>query len=448
MRIKENHTLRDQMSMISTTPRTSYTPKRERDPKKRVVVTGMGLVSVFGNDVNVFYDKLLHAQSGVSRIDRFDPSSLPVHFGAQIDTFTDEGDHIDEELGSHLDACWRYCLVAGMKAIEDANLGVEVLKTMDRSRIGVLLGSSMGGVTTFNKGADDLNDQEGMKKLPPFFIPYSSINMGSILLASHLNLSGPAYSINAACATSNFCLYSAANHIRRGEAEVMVVGGTDSGIHPSVIGGFSACRALSQRNGEPRRASRPWDKGRDGFVLGEGSAVLIMENLEHARRRGANIIAEYLGGAITCDAYHMTNPRPDGMGICSCILRGLENAGVSPEEVNYINAHASSTPAGDLVEVNAIKKVFKDTSQIKMNGTKSMIGHCLGAAGALEAIVTIKAITTGWLHPTINQDDLEPEVTIDTIPDVKRQHEVHVAISNSFGFGGQNSVVVFAPFKP
>ncbi|CAL1386553.1 unnamed protein product [Linum trigynum] len=421
-------------------------PKREKDPKKRVVISGMGCVSVFGNDVDTFYNKLLEGESGITLIDRFDASDFTVRFAGQIRDFSSVG-YIDGKNDRRLDDCWRYCLVAGKRALEDASLGSQVLETMDRTRIGVLVGTGMGGLTAFSGGVEALV-QKGFKKMSPFFIPYSISNMGSALLAIDTGLMGPNYSISTACATANYCFYAAANHIRRGEADVMVVGGTEAAVIPAGIGGFIACRALSHRNDEPHKASRPWDRDRDGFVMGEGAGVLVMESLEHAMKRGANIIAEYLGGAVTCDAHHMTDPRKDGLGVSSCITKSLEDAKVSPEEVNYVNAHATSTLAGDLAEVNAIKKVFKDTSEIKMNGTKSMIGHALGAAGGLEAIATIKAITTGWVHPTINQDNLEPEVTIDTVPNVKKQHQVNVGISNSFGFGGHNSVVVFAPFTP
>ncbi|CAN4127199.1 unnamed protein product [Withania somnifera] len=421
-------------------------PKRETDPKKRIVITGMGLVSVFGSDIDNFYNKLLEGQSGISLIDRFDASSYTVRFAGQIRDFSSEG-YIDGKNDRRLDDCWRYCLVAGKRALEDANLGQQVLETVDKTRIGVLVGSGMGGLKVFSEGVEALV-QRGYKKISPFFIPYSITNMGSALLAIDTGLMGPSYSISTACATANYCFYAAANHIRRGEADIMVAGGTEAAVTATGVGGFIACRALSQRNDEHEKASRPWDTNRDGFVIGEGSGVLIMESLEHAMKRGAPIIAEYLGGAVTCDAHHMTDPRADGLGVSSCILKSLVDAGVSPEEVNYINAHATSTLAGDLAEVNAIMKVFKDTSEIKMNGTKSMIGHGLGAAGGIEAIATIKAITTGWLHPTINQYDLEPQVTIDTVPNVKKQHEVNVGISNSFGFGGHNSVVVFAPYKP
>eukprot|EP01018_Ginkgo_biloba_P024774 Gb_11726 [translate_table: standard] len=421
-------------------------PKREKDPKKRVVITGMGLVSVFGNDIDTFYNKLLEGHSGIGPIDRFDASSYTVRFAGQIRDFSAEG-YIDGKNDRRLDNCWRYCLVGGKRALEHANLSRENLKKVDKTRVGVLVGTGMGGITAYSDGVQALV-QKGYKRITPFFIPYSITNMGSALLAIDTELMGPNYSISTACATANYCFYAAANHIRRGEADIMVAGGTEAPIVPVGVGGFIACRALSQRNDEPQIASRPWDKERDGFVMGEGAGVLVMESLDHAMKRGAPIIAEYLGGAVTCDAHHMTDPRKDGLGVSTCIEKSLEDAGVSPEEVNYVNAHATSTLAGDLAEVNAIKKVFKDTSGIKMNGTKSMIGHCLGASGGLEAIATIKAITTGWLHPTINQFNMEPDVTIDTVPNVKKQHEVHVGISNSFGFGGHNSVVVFVPFMP
>ncbi|MCO5560660.1 hypothetical protein L7F22_014277 [Adiantum nelumboides] len=317
---------------------------------------------------------------------------------------------------------------------------------VDKQRIGVLVGSGMGGLTVFSDGVQALIEK-GYKRITPFFIPYAITNMGSALLAIDLGLMGPNYSISTACATSNYCFYAAANHIRRGEADIMVAGGTEAAIIPVGLGGFIACRALSQRNSDPVTASRPWDKERDGFVMGEGAGVLVMESLEHAMKRGAPIVAEYLGGAVTCDAYHMTDPRADGLGVSSCIEKALEDAGVAAEEVNYINAHATSTLVGDLAEVNALKKVFKDTKEIKMNSTKSMIGHCLGAAGGLEAIATIKAVNTGYVHPTINQFNLEPAVEFDTVANKKQKHEIHVGISNSFGFGGHNSVVVFAPFR-
>ncbi|CAH9105868.1 unnamed protein product [Cuscuta epithymum] len=421
-------------------------PKRETDPKKRVVITGMGLVSVFGNDVDAYYEKLLAGESGISLIDRFDASKFPTRFGGQIRGFKSEG-YIDGKNDRRMDDCLRYCIVAGKKALESADLGGDEIGKIDKERSGVLVGTGMGGLTAFTDGVQSLIER-GHRKISPFFIPYAITNMGSALLAIDIGFMGPNYSISTACATSNYCFYAAANHIRRGEADLMLAGGTEAAMIPIGLGGFVACRALSQRNDSPQTASRPWDKERDGFVMGEGAGVLVMESLEHAMKRGAPIIAEYLGGAVTCDAHHMTDPRADGLGVSSCIYSALKDSGVSPEEVNYINAHATSTIVGDLAEVNAIKKVFKNTSDIKINATKSMIGHCLGAAGGLEAIATVKAIRTGWLHPTINQFNPEPSVEFDTVPNKKQQHEINVAISNSFGFGGHNSVVAFSAFKP
>ncbi|OIW21751.1 hypothetical protein TanjilG_09173 [Lupinus angustifolius] len=433
-------------STTTTTAATVSAPQREKDPKKRVVVTGMGLASVFGNNVDEYYEKLLSGESGISLIDRFDASKFPTRFGGQIRGFSAEG-YIDGKNDRRLDDCLRYCIVAGKKALENADLGSDNLSKINKQRAGVLVGSGMGGLTVFSDSVKALNEK-GHRKITPFFIPYAITNMGSALLGIDIGFMGPNYSISTACATSNYCFYAAANHIRRGDADLMIAGGTEAAIVPIGLGGFVACRALSQRNDDPKTASRPWDKDRDGFVMGEGSGVLVLESLEHALKRGAPIIAEYLGGAVNCDAYHMTDPRSDGLGVSSCIRSCLEDAGVSPEEVNYINAHATSTLAGDLAEINAIKKVFKDTNGIKINATKSMIGHCLGASGGLEAIATVKAITTGWLHPSINQFNPEPAVDFDTVANVKQQHEVNVAISNSFGFGGHNSVVAFSAFKP
>ncbi|OMO49936.1 hypothetical protein COLO4_38292 [Corchorus olitorius] len=433
-------------STITASSPTVSAPKRQKDPKKRVVITGMGLASVFGTDVHVYYDKLLAGESGVGPIDRFDASLFPTRFAGQIRGFTTQG-YVDAKADRRLDDYLRYSMVAGKKALEDADLGGDKLTKIDKERVGVLIGSGMGGLTLLSDSIQNLI-QKGVKKVSPFLVPYTITNMASALLAIELGLRGPNYSISTACASSNHCFNAAANHIRQGDAELMIAGGTEAVIAPMGLGGFVACRALSQRNDDPQTASRPWDKDRDGFVMGEGAGVLVMESLEHAEKRGALIIAEYLGGGVNCDAYHMTDPRADGLGVSSCIQRSLQDAGVSPEEVNYINAHATSTLAGDMAEINAIKRVFKNTSDIKINATKSMIGHCLGAAGGLEAVATLKAITTGWLHPTINQFNPEPWIEFDTVPNTKQQHEVNVAISNSFGFGGHNSVIAFSAFKP
>ncbi|CAL5051583.1 unnamed protein product [Urochloa decumbens] len=406
------------VSVRASASATAAAPRRETDPKKRVVITGMGLVSVFGNDVDAYYDRLLAGESGIGPIDRFDASKFPTRFAGQIRGFSSEG-YIDGKNDRRLDDCLRYCIVSGKKALESAGIGngSKAMEKVDKARAGVLVGTGMGGLTVFSDGVQNLIEK-GHRKITPFFIPYAITNMASALLGMDIGFMGPNYSISTACATSNYCFYAAANHIRRGEADIMIAGGTEAAIIPIGVGGFVACRALSQRNDDPKTASRPWDKARDGFVMGEGAGVLVMESLEHAMKRDAPIIAECWSGARGGQLYQ-----------CSCHIH-------------------TCCLAGDLAEVNAIKQVFKDPSGIKINATKSMIGHCLGAAGGLEAIATVKAITTGWVHPSINQFNPEEAVEFDTVPNVKKQHEVNVGISNSFGFGGHNSVVVFAPFKP
>ena len=261
---------------------------------------------------------------------------------------------------------------------------------------------------------------------------------------------GPNYSISTACATANYCIHSAAEHIRNGQADLMLCGGAEAPINPIGVSGFVAIKALSERNDEYQKASRPWDKKRDGFVMGEGAGVLLLESLEHATKRNAPILAEYLGGAINCDAYHMTDPRADGSGVKWCMEAAIADAGIPKEQINYINAHATSTIVGDLCEIRAIKQLFgPHTSHIKINATKSMIGHCLGAAGGIEAVAAIKAIETGKLHPTINLDEPEEELEgIDVVANQAQSHQVTAAMSNSFGFGGHNSVLIFGPYLP
>ncbi|GJY99903.1 3-oxoacyl-[acyl-carrier-protein] synthase I, chloroplastic [Tanacetum coccineum] len=380
---------------------TATAPKREKDPKKRVVITGMGLVSVFGNNVDKYYDKLLAGENGITLIDKFNTSNLPVTFGGQIRGFTSEG-YIDEPTEHRLDVSQNYCIVAGRKALEDAALGDHELSKIDKERAGIVVGSGMGCMSVSVNCVESFLENSYDKSIK-YYIPSYMINATAAMLSINLGFMGPNYSIAAACATSNYCLCAAANHIREGEANLMIAGGVETPFLPFGVASLAATTALSRRNDDHKTASRPWDKDRDGFVMGEGAGVLVMESLEHAMKRGAPIIAEYLGGAVTSDAYHITNPRPDGFGVSSCIQSSLINAGVSVEEVNYINAHATSTVVGDLAEVKALNHVFKKTEGVKVNATKSIIGHCMAAAGGLEAITTIKAIQTGWLHPTINQ---------------------------------------------
>jgi 3-oxoacyl-[acyl-carrier-protein] synthase II len=414
--------------------------------KRRVVVTGMGIVSCFGNDVDHFYNELLAGKSGVSMIDRFPCQDFPTRFAASIHNF-DPGEYVDKKQARRADPVMLYAMVAGKKALEKGNLSGEALNRLDKTRAGILIGSGMGGMGVYSDGVETLMKQ-GHRRLTPFFVPYIITNMGSALLAMDLGFMGPNYSISTACATSNYCIIAAAQHIQQGHADLMVCGGAEAAILPIGLAGFVACKALSERNDDPAKASRPWDKNRDGFVMGEGSGVLMLESLEHALARNAPIFGEYLGGAINCDAYHITTPREDGMGVALCMEEAIRDAGIQKEQINYVNAHGTATQVGDLCEIRGLKRVFgSHVNNLKLNATKSMVGHCLGAAGGIEAIATLKAITTGMLHPTINIDDPEPELEgIDVIPHVAKPWKVTSAISNSFGFGGHNSSIIFAPY--
>ncbi len=415
--------------------------------KKRIVVTGMGIVSCFGTDVEAFYQKLLAGESGIVPIEEFPCEEYPTRFAGAIRNF-DPGEYIDKKQARRVDPFIRYTMVAGKKALESAHLTGDALQALDKERCGIVIGSGMGGMSIFYDGVETLL-QKSFRRLTPFFVPYIITNMGGALLAIDIGFMGPNFSISTACATSNYCIQAAAEQIQQGNADLMICGGAEAPITPIGLAGFVACRALSTRNDDPTKASRPWDHGRDGFVMGEGAGVLVLESLEHAQARGATILAEYLGGSVNCDAHHMTDPRVDGQGVGLCIRTALKNAGVEKERVNYINAHATSTMVGDICEINAINSVFgSHAKNIKLNATKSMIGHCLGAAGGLEAVATIMAIRTGKLHPTINLDNPEPALAeFDTVRAVAKEHQVDVALSNSFGFGGHNSTLVFSSYK-
>lgn len=414
--------------------------------KQRVVITGMGLVSCFGNDVEKYYDALLQGKSGVKIIKDFDVSDFPTRFASMIKGF-DVNDYMQKKMARRSDPFIRYAMVAGKKALEDAKIDEDV-KSLDLKKCGIIVGSGMGGMKSFSDGVATLLSR-GYKKLTPFFVPIIITNMAGALLAIDLGFEGPNYSISTACATSNYCIHAAADQIRYFGADIMLAGGSEAPMSPIGLAGFVQAGALSQRNDEPTKASRPWDKKRDGFVMGEGSAVLVLESLEHAKKRGAHIYCEYLGGSLNDDAYHMTNPREDGSVVARCMMDAIKDAEISIEDINYINAHATSTLVGDLCEIRAINKTFKShTKNIKINATKSMIGHCLGAAGGMEAIATIKAIQTSKLHPTINLEEPEEELAdLDPIKDKAIEHKITAALSSSFGFGGHNSVLVFAPYK-
>lgn len=412
--------------------------------RKRIVVTGLGAVSCFGNDVDHFYTDLLAGKSGVRPIDRFPCDEYPTRFAASIPNFDDEG-FVDKKLRRRIDTYMSYAIVAGKKALQYGHVDAETLERFDKERCGVLIGSGMGGMSVYLDNIKVLFER-GHTKLSPFFIPYTLTNMGGALLAMDLGFMGPNYCISSACATGNYAIIAAANHIRSGEADLMLCGGVEAPVNIAGLAGFCSCRALSRRNDDPAAASRPWDRDRDGFVMGEGAGVILLESLEHAQKRGAPIYAEYLGGGYSCDAHHITELRPDGAGVALCMRNGLKDARVSADDVNYINAHATSTSQGDAVEVEGIRSVFPNLKNLTLNATKSMIGHLLGGAGGIEAIVCVKAIMTGLLHPTLNQDNREVGTDLD-IPTQAREKKVKVALSNSFGFGGHNAAILFGPFK-
>ncbi|CAN8234730.1 unnamed protein product [Cochlearia groenlandica] len=433
------------MAVAMETEKAATVNKKPSMEQRRVVVTGMGVETPLGHDPHTFYENLLQGNSGISQIENFDCSEFPTRIAGEIKSFSTEG-WVVPKLSKRMDKFMLYLLTAGKKALADGGVTEEVMAEFDKTKCGVLIGSAMGGMKVFYDAIEAL--KISYKKMNPFCVPFATTNMGSAMLAMDLGWMGPNYSISTACATSNFCILNSANHIIKGDADVMLCGGSDAVIIPIGLGGFVACRALSQRNNDPTKASRPWDSNRDGFVMGEGAGVLLLEELEHAKKRGATIYAEFLGGSFTCDAYHMTEPRPDGAGVIHCIERALVDAGISKEQINYINAHATSTPAGDLKEYQALTHCFGQNPELKVNSTKSMIGHLLGAAGAVEAVATVQAIRTGWVHPNINLEN--PDNGVDTkllVGPKKERLNIKAALSNSFGFGGHNSSIIFAPYK-
>ncbi|KAM3747059.1 hypothetical protein ACB098_05G009900 [Castanea mollissima] len=418
------------------------TEKKQLTKQRRVVVTGVGVVTPIGDEVDVFYNNLLEGISGISEIEAFDCAQFPTKIAGEIKSFSPDG-WVTPKISKRADKFTLYLLTAGKKALADAGITEEVLGKLDKRRCGVIVGSALGGM---RDGLEAL--RVSYKKINPFGIPFATTNIGSALLAMDLGWMGPNYSISSACATSNFCMLNAAHHIITGESDVMLCGGSDAAILPIGLGGFVACGALSKRNSEPTKASRPWDINRDGFVLGDGAGVLLLEDLEHAKRRGAKIYAEFLGGSYTCDAYHFTDPHPDGSGLALCIERALAQSGVAKEHVNYVNAYGSSTPRGDLKEFRALIHCFGKNPELRVNSTKSMTGHLLGASGAVEAVATVKAIQTGWVHPNINLENPDEGMDTNVLIGIKKEPlDIKVALSNSFGFGGHNSSILFAPYK-
>jgi 3-oxoacyl-[acyl-carrier-protein] synthase II len=409
---------------------------------RRVVVTGMGAVSPLGNDVASTWEGLVAGRSGIRRIEAFDPSRLNSQMGGEVRNF-DASNVLDRKDIRRVDRYIQFGLVAARQAMDQAGLP-QRLEGEHANHTGVILGTGLGGVGTIIE-AVTTSVTRGPDRISPFFIPYGIPNVGAGQIAISFGMLGPNFATASACATGGHAIGEAWETIRRGDAETMLAGGSEAGIYEVLVGGFAAMRALSQRNGDPPGASRPFDQGRDGFVIGEGAGVIVMEALEHADARGAEPLAELVGYGATADASHITLPAPGGIGAVRAARRALEKAGVEPNQVDHINAHATSTPEGDRAELQAIKTIMGDAAgKVAISANKSMIGHTLGAAGALEAIATILAIRTGCIPPTINleQPD-EAAAGLDLTPGRSKQRDVRVGLSNSFGFGGQNTALIF-----
>jgi len=409
------------------------------DSSRRVVVTGLGVVTSLGHDVASFWASLLAGKSGVDRVKQFDPSDFACQIGAEVRNW-DVTQHMDAKEARRNDRYTHFGFVAAMQAVRDSGLD---LGREDGDRVGVIIGSGIGGMHTYETQLKVMAER-GPRKVSPFTIPSLIINMCSGLVAIECGARGPNFGVVSACASGTHALGEAARAIRLGEADVMIAGGSEATITPFAYASFCAMKAMSTRNDAPQQASRPFDRNRDGFVMGEGAGILVLESLEHAQARGARIYCELAGYAATCDAFHITQPDPDGKGLSLAMRRALAGAGIAPETVDYINAHGTSTPYNDRFETLAIKKVFGDHARrMAISSTKSMTGHLLGAAGGIESVICIKVIETGMVPPTINLEDPDPDCDLDYVPNTARHLRVRTVLSNNLGFGGQNAAIVF-----
>ena len=408
----------------------------------RVVVTGMGAITCLGNSVEKFWTGLKNGQSGIQKISLVSPDGFPCKVSGEIRDF-DTNDYMDLKEARRMARFSQFAVAAAHQAMEDSELELE---KEDLDRIGVLIGSGSGGLPETDQQAE-IRVKRGVNRMSPYYIPMMLVNMASANISHTFRLTGYTNTCVTACAAGTQSIGEAAEVIRRGAADVIVTGGTEAGICEIGMGGFSTMRALSTWDGDPAKASRPFDSGRDGFAPSEGSGILILESLEHAQARGAHIYAEIAGWGVSSDAYHLVQPHPEGSGAAKAIIRALENASVELDEIDYINAHGTSTTINDASETRAIKRVFGERAyDIPISSTKSMVGHSLGASGSLEAIVCINSINDNILHPTINQEESDPECDLDYIPNVARETEVNITLSNSFGFGGQNACLVIKKF--
>ncbi len=408
--------------------------------KRRVVVTGLGLITPLGNTVADTWNNIVAGKSGISRITHFDTTDFPVQIGGSIRNFNVE-DYIPKKDVKKMDPFIHYGMAAGLQAFQDSGL---IVTEENAYRIGVAIGSGIGGLPGIEKGTLTLL-KGGPRKISPFYVPSNIINMISGNLSIRIGAKGPNFAIVTACTTGTHNIGDSARLIEYGDADVMIAGGAEMATSPTGLAGFANARALSTRNDEPERASRPWDRDRDGFVLSDGAGVMVLEELEHARKRGANIYGEIIGYGMSGDAYHMTAPSEDGAGASHSMQNALRNAEIGISTVDYINAHGTSTPAGDVVENNAVKRVFGQYAKtVAISSTKSMTGHMLGAAGGAEAVFCMLAIRDQIAPPTINLDNPDPACDLDYVPHQARKMKIDIALSNSFGFGGTNGTLIFS----
>ncbi|MBD3627357.1 beta-ketoacyl-ACP synthase II [Cyclobacterium sp.] len=413
---------------------------------RRVVVTGLGALTPIGNTVDEFWNGLTNGVSGAAPITRFDASKFKTQFACEVKNL-DISDFLDRKEARKIDPYTQYAMVAVEEAMNDSGLNLEKI---DLSRAGVIWGSGIGGLKTFQDEVTDFVNGEGVPRFNPFFIPKMIADIAAGFISIKYGFQGPNFATVSACASATNALIDAFNYIRLGKANVFISGGSEAAVTEAGVGGFNALKALSQRNDDPATASRPFDKDRDGFVLGEGAGALILEEYEHAKARGAKIYAELIGGGMTGDAYHITAPHPEGRGAANVMKFALEDAGISAEAIDYINVHGTSTPLGDLSEVKAIKKIFGDHAyEMNISSTKSMTGHLLGAAGAVEAIASILAMKNNLVPPTINHftDDEEVDPKLNLTFNKAQEREVNIALSNTFGFGGHNCSIIFKKTK-
>jgi 3-oxoacyl-[acyl-carrier-protein] synthase II len=415
--------------------------------ERRVVITGMGVVSPNGNNKDDFWKNLLAGKSGIRRIQSMDTEKYDCKIAGEVVNFDPTQYFNNHKDARRADRYFQFAMAASKMAAKDAGLNPD---SLDPHRVGVMVGSGIGGLGTLETQYEILLNK-GPGRVSPFLIPMMITNIASGMIAAEYGFMGPNMVIVTACATSNNNIGEAWRMIKFGDADAMICGGAEASIRPCGLAGFANMKALSLRNDEPERASRPWDKDRDGFVMGEGAGVVVIEELEHAKKRGATIYAELVGYGATADAYHLTSPHPEGLGAAKCMEMALRHAKLNTTDVQYINAHATSTPVGDLCELRAIKRVFgeyaKSGNGLLVSGTKSMTGHLLGAAGGVELIASIYAIQEQIVPPTINVENLDPEVDVDIVPNTARPAKVNAALSNSFGFGGHNAALLIKKFE-